>query len=187
MRIKKHMLIVITMILLLAFACGCSSNVNKTDDSIDEEFMEQYILSTYFLDDILDLYEEKYPETFRDSLMEYVNNRFDGLPNIPLIMEEIEQQGHQEEYAKFFQIADKIGYGPSVLVGEQCLDLSTNIIHLTDGPCLFNIKSADMVFLCETSIGDLLKDMENEDAYINKCTLCEDCWEIGSLEYLKEN
>ena len=172
-------------ICLSVLLCSCISNVNETVSSIDEESMEQYILSSYFLDDILELYEEKYPETFRDSLMEYVSNRFDGLPNVPLIMEELEQQGHQEEYVKFFQIADKVGHAPSNLLGEQCLDLSTNLIHLTDGPCLSNIKYSDMVFLCETSDKDLFKDMENDEAYINKCTLCEECWECASREYLK--
>ena len=75
------------IICLGVLLCSCVSNVNETVSSIDDESMEQYILSSYFLDDILELYEEKYPETFRDSLMEYVSNRFDGLPNVPLIME----------------------------------------------------------------------------------------------------
>ena len=154
--------------------------VEKTGDTDIYQWFEddmgydyhKYIASSYSLYDILDYIEENYQEDY----FEYLRDRFDYVPNMSLIMEEIDYQEFYEEYEYLFELADKIGYSPSAIVGTHCLQTSTRIIHLTDSDCLSNIDFSDMCFFCEDYKKDLVAEINDGDSYLQNCTLCKKCY-----------
>ena len=193
---KKTAIVLSLLIALLAFASCASSASERGEDTDTEECFHddslQYtkedliwylnenafdcVSDAYFLSEILEMYEEQHPQTFQDDLLEYLSYRFENMPNMALIMEELAEQEQYSEYEQLFQIADKIGYNPSAIVGAHCLEVSTNVIHLTNSSCLSEIDFSDMYFICETSEYDLVAEMDDDDKYLQDCILCETCW-----------
>lgn len=98
------------------------------------------------------------------------------LINMGLICSEIEGNGCYEEFENLFGIADKIGYCPSVILGEYCFDKEERIIHDTDGECIKNISYENMSFAFWGSKQKLRKMMAEGENWLNGYKFCKKCF-----------
>jgi hypothetical protein len=169
--------IIVLMIIAVLFMYGCYSYNNDNNPS-DEM---SYVIENYSFNEIAEHYDNneifKYLAEHYDNakISEYVFEEI-GVPNISLIIEELESNGMYDEIGNLFIMADKLGYYPSAIYGQFCIDNRVSLIHLTDSECVVDIPLENRGSVTPMNLQDLKKEIIDNDAYLDKHLLCSVCF-----------
>lgn len=171
---NKIILLASIVLLLLLTSCSLSDSYSYDEDyyptsrekleEMDWDDIMEYVVEEIPFDYMLEYYGE---EQFND----YV---FDLFPNMYLVVDDMETLGLYEEIMQLYEIADKVGYYPSAILGEYFMDESTSVIHATDGDCLSNMRIENrQVVSC--GLQTLWDELNDGDVYLDGCTTCDVC------------
>ncbi len=167
---KRYLMLSLSVILMLG-ACSSEKTLEQALEDREVIYREEalrYVIDEYSFSEIAEEYYYRNPEECEEpSGRESVD--------MGLICDEMDSQGYSKDYAYFFEIAEKIGYWPSAIVGEYCKDKSTQIIHETDSLCVEEMAYENMCFVFRESKDMLTKEMNDDDEFLNDCILCEVC------------
>lgn len=184
----KYLPIVLISTLSLTLI-GCSSNTNYDsgyekgyNDGYDKGYDEGYSEGEFSInDDDIDYEKQKaYESGYEVGQDDYsFDLEYDGLfgfmRGYMVFMEEA-HHSDTNSYQQLFEICDEVGYYPSILMGEYCIDEVNNIIHLTDSECIEKIDKSTIESAITYNVfneNSLESFMQNN----TKFTLCPICIE----------
>ena len=110
----------------------------------------QAVYEEYSVLDVVQYYEYRKDNFERSDLIDYL----DAIDR-KLIIDEIGQEQRENVYSCLFEVANEIGYSPSVFFGEYCINEESNVIHKTNSDCLEKLSYCDMYFPGEYVDGPL--------------------------------
>lgn len=173
----------ISAILLLS---GCESSKELEDtNSVNDTESNPFANETKEYDDI-DLDDYQRVEILFDhySMREIIEMRYHdygdfcedvGIPNMYLILEELESQGYYDEIDNLRTMVEKIGYWPSAIFGNYVAD-GRHIIHKTNGPCFEEIDSSELMSLGPlVTLREVKDEVEDGDSYLEDFSICAIC------------
>lgn len=95
----------------------------------------------------------------------------EGLRDIGLLLDEIDNYGKQEYYQVFKNLCDDLGYSYSAFFGGCFVNYNDGIIHRVNSEC-FEKDNLDSVMFIDVPWGS----EEYLDSYLNRYSLCDKCF-----------
>lgn len=97
-----------------------------------------------------------------------------GIPNVFLFIDELTSQGCEKEIESLIDMADKIGYMPSIVFGNYVAD-ETHVIHYSNSSCFERIAPKIFPIGPFSYIGEIKAKINDGNEYWQSHSLCPLC------------